>query len=115
MFENSLRLVADCGLNFLHVFPYSARTETPAARMPQLPGGLIKSRAARLRAAGVAALDSFHAAQSGRTLRVLVEQGGRGHGENFADLAIDRGEPGEIALFTADRAPDGRLIGRRVS
>jgi threonylcarbamoyladenosine tRNA methylthiotransferase MtaB len=115
MFENSLHLVAECGLNFLHVFPYSARAGTPAARMPQLPGGLIKSRAARLREAGVAALDRFHAAQSGRTLRVLVEQGGRGHAENFAELALDRGTRGEIALFAAERAPDCKLIGRRVS
>src|SRR3546814_11436318 len=53
MFENSLRLVEDCGLTYLHVFPYSARKGTPAARMPQPPVALRKSRAARLRAAEI--------------------------------------------------------------
>jgi threonylcarbamoyladenosine tRNA methylthiotransferase MtaB len=115
MFENSLRLVEECSLNFLHVFPYSARTGTPAARMPQLPGDLRKERAARLRKIGAAALDRFLAAQTGRLLSVLVEQGGRGHAENFADVAIDEGKPGEIALFRAAGLADGRLIGRRVS
>ncbi len=115
MFENSLRLVEECGLNFLHVFPYSARVGTPAARMPQLPGDLRKERAARLRKIGAAALDRFLAAQTGRLLSVLVEQGGRGHAENFADVAIDEGKPGEIALFRAAGLADGRLIGRRVS
>jgi threonylcarbamoyladenosine tRNA methylthiotransferase MtaB len=115
MFQNSLRLVEECGLDFLHVFPYSARAGTSAARMPLLPGPLRKARAARLRELGAAALDRFLAAQIGRHHRVLVEQGGRGHGENFAAVAVDAGQPGEIALFRADDVADGRLIGRRVS
>ena len=115
MFENSLGLVEDCGLNFLHVFPFSARPGTPAARMPQLPAGLRKSRAARLRAAGAVALNRFLASQEGRLLRVLVEAGGRGHAENFAGVEIDHGQRGEIALFHAERTRDGRLVGRRVS
>jgi len=66
MFENSLKLVEDCGLTYLHVFPYSARKGTPAAKMPQVPGPVRKERAARLRAAGEAALDRFLDAQVGR-------------------------------------------------
>ena len=114
MFDNSLRLVEDCGLSFLHVFPFSARAGTPAARMPQLPGSLGKARAARLRAAGAAALARFLAAQEGRILRVLVELGGRGHAENFAEVEVGDGRRGEIALFRAEGSSDGRLIGRRI-
>ena len=114
MFENSLRLVEDCGLSFLHVFPFSARSGTPAARMPQVPGSLRKARAARLRAAGAAGLTRFLAAQQGRLLRVLVELGGRGHAENFAEVEIDAGQRGEIALFRAEGSNDARLTGRRV-
>jgi threonylcarbamoyladenosine tRNA methylthiotransferase MtaB len=114
MFENSLRLVEDCGLNFLHVFPYSARPGTPAARMPQLPASLGKARAARLRAVGAAALDRFLEAQQGRLLRVLVEAGGRGHAENFASVEIGEARRGEISWFYAEGFRDGRLIGRRV-
>jgi threonylcarbamoyladenosine tRNA methylthiotransferase MtaB len=115
MFENSLNLVEECGLNFLHVFPFSARAGTPAARMPQLPGNLRKVRAGRLRAAGAAARDRFLAAQEGRVIRVLVELGGRGHGENFAEVEIDEGRRGEIAPFRVAGVRNGRLIGRRVS
>ena len=115
MFQNSLDLVAECGIAFLHVFPYSPRPGTPAARMPQLPGNLRKVRAGRLRAAGGAALDRFLATQEGRVLQVLVELGGRGHGENFAEVEIDEGRRGEIASFRVEGVRDGRLIGRRVS
>ncbi|MFN3605866.1 MAG: tRNA (N(6)-L-threonylcarbamoyladenosine(37)-C(2))-methylthiotransferase MtaB, partial [Cypionkella sp.] len=73
MFENSLRLVQDCGLTFLHVFPYSARKGTPAAKMPAVKGPIIKDRAARLRAAGDAALQQHLAAQLGKTHRILME------------------------------------------
>jgi threonylcarbamoyladenosine tRNA methylthiotransferase MtaB len=114
MFENSLSLVEDCGLSFLHVFPYSARAGTPAARMPQVAESLRRTRAARLRAAGRAALDRFLAAQQGRLLRVLVEAGGLGHAENFATVEIDRGRRGEIAWFRAGGYREGRLIGRRL-
>ena len=114
MFANSLSLVEECELNFLHVFPYSARPGTPAARMPQVEQGLRRTRAARLRAAGRAALDRFLAAQQGRLLSVLVEAGGRGHAENFATVEIDRGRRGEIAWYRADGSRQGRLIGRRI-
>src|SRR3546814_5663188 len=64
----------DCGLTYLHVFPYSARKGTPAARMPQLPVALRKARAARLRAAGERALSRFLDGQIGRTTAVLIEK-----------------------------------------
>jgi threonylcarbamoyladenosine tRNA methylthiotransferase MtaB len=73
MFQNSLALVEDCGLTFLHVFPYSARKGTPAARMPQVGRHDIKDRARRLRAAGDAALRRHLVAQVGRVHRVLSE------------------------------------------
>ncbi|HVT54238.1 MAG TPA: tRNA (N(6)-L-threonylcarbamoyladenosine(37)-C(2))-methylthiotransferase MtaB [Dongiaceae bacterium] len=92
MFRNSLALVDECGLTFLHVFPYSARVGTPAAKMPQVPGDVRRARAARLRAAGEAALQLYFAGQVGRDVRVLVEraQGAAvfGHSEHFAPVKI---------------------------
>ena len=74
MFDGSLRLVDDCGLAFLHVFPFSPRPGTPAARMPQVAGATVKERAARLRAKGRMALTGYLEAQVGRAAEVLVEQ-----------------------------------------
>lgn len=87
-FQNSLRLVADCGLTFLHVFPFSARQGTPAARMPRVPGPAIKDRAARLRAAGDAALGAHLAAQVGRTHRILTEGPRLGRTAQFTEVAL---------------------------
>ncbi|MDE3027333.1 MAG: tRNA (N(6)-L-threonylcarbamoyladenosine(37)-C(2))-methylthiotransferase MtaB [Paracoccaceae bacterium] len=101
MFENSLRLIEDCDLTFLHVFPYSARHGTPAARMPAVPGAAIKSRAARLRAAGDAALARHLAAQQGQTHRILTESPRMGRTEQFTEVefATDRPE-GQIVTAT---------------
>ena len=92
MFRNSLALVEECGLTFLHVFPFSARHGTPAAKMPQVPGDVRRERAARLRAAGEAALQRYFARQVGQNVRVLVEraQGASafGHSEHFAPVQI---------------------------
>ncbi len=88
MFMNSLRLVEDCGLTWLHVFPYSARPGTPAARMPQVAGGAIKARAARLRAAGEAAVARHLMAQVGRVHRVLMESPDMGRTEQFAEVNL---------------------------
>ncbi len=74
MFENTLRLVEECGLAFLHVFPYSPRKGTPAARMPQVAKPVIKERAARLREAGDGALKRHLARHVGREARILVER-----------------------------------------
>ena len=97
-FANSLALVEDCGLSHLHVFPYSPRPGTPAARMPQVPGETRKSRAARLRAAGHKAFGVFLESRVGRTASVLVEKPGFGHSEHFAPVGL------------AETVPVGALI-----
>jgi threonylcarbamoyladenosine tRNA methylthiotransferase MtaB len=111
MFRGSLALIEDCGLAFLHVFPYSARAGTPAARMPQLPMALRRERARRLRAAGAAAETRFLARQTGRAERVLIERAGRGHGESFAEIEAGTGLPGEILAVRITGARGRRLIG----
>ncbi len=93
MFENSLKLVEDCGLTFLHVFPFSPRKGTPAARMPQVPGPAIKERAARLRTAGDKALSAHLSAQVGRSLLVLTEGPRLGRTEQFAEVAFASDQP----------------------
>jgi len=97
MFGRSLDLVEECGLAFLHVFPYSPRPQTPAARMPQLAGPLVKERAARLRAAGAAALARDLAARVGGAGEVLVERAGQGRAAFYAAVRFaGAGVPGEI-------------------
>ncbi len=86
MFENSLRLVEECDLTWLHVFPYSARLGTPAARMPPVNGLAIKERAARLRAAGDAQVQAHLAAQVGMTHQVLMESPLMGRTAQFAEV-----------------------------
>jgi threonylcarbamoyladenosine tRNA methylthiotransferase MtaB len=86
MFENSLKLVEDCDLTWLHVFPYSAREGTPAARMPAVNGSLIKSRAARLRAAGDAQVERHLAAQVGQMHNILMENPSMGRTAQFAEV-----------------------------
>ncbi|MEY8842562.1 tRNA (N(6)-L-threonylcarbamoyladenosine(37)-C(2))-methylthiotransferase MtaB [Cribrihabitans sp. XS_ASV171] len=89
-FENSLKLVEECGLTWLHVFPYSKREGTPAARIPtQVPGPLIKERAGRLRAAGEARVMEHLSAQVGRTHNVLMENARMGRTEQFAEVVFD--------------------------
>jgi threonylcarbamoyladenosine tRNA methylthiotransferase MtaB len=88
MFQRSLDLVEECGLTFLHVFPYSPRPGTPAARMPQVAGPEIKERARRLRAAGEAALRQRLQAEIGATRDVLVESEGQGRTEHYLPVAI---------------------------
>ena len=83
MFENSVRLTEECGIAKLHVFPFSPREGTPAARMPQLDRGLVKERAARLRAAGERLHAAHLAGMAGSVQRILVENTGLAHTENF--------------------------------
>ena len=115
MFERSLALIEDCGLAFVHVFPYSARSRTPAARMPQVPAPVRKQRAAALRMRGRQATACFLASRLGSEERVLVEEPGRGHGESFAEVRFAGGQAGEIARVAIEGQRDGRLIGRRLS
>jgi threonylcarbamoyladenosine tRNA methylthiotransferase MtaB len=102
MFENSLRLIADCGLTFLHVFPYSARKGTPAAKMPPVRGPVIKARAALLRAAGDVAVQRHLAAQMGATHPVLMESPRMGRTPQFTEVE-----------FTADQ-PEGQIVTARI-
>ncbi|HEY8615276.1 tRNA (N(6)-L-threonylcarbamoyladenosine(37)-C(2))-methylthiotransferase MtaB [Phenylobacterium sp.] len=89
MFQNTLRLVDEAGLAFLHVFPFSPRPGTPAARMPQLARPVVKDRAARLRAAGEAGLARHLERQVGRTLMGLVERPGVARAEDFTEIAFE--------------------------
>lgn len=96
MFSRSLDLVEECGLTFLHVFPYSPRPGTPAARMPQVAGGAIKARAKQLRAAGEAALRRRLQAEIGATRDVLIESEGQGRTEHYLPVAIAGGRVGNV-------------------
>jgi threonylcarbamoyladenosine tRNA methylthiotransferase MtaB len=97
MFENSLRIVDECGLTYLHVFPFSPRPETPAARMPQLDKGIIRERAQRLRAKGEERLFRFLNNSIGATQRVLVETLNSGRNEQFAQVKFEQSlSPGAI-------------------
>lgn len=97
-FQESLSLVSACDLSFLHVFPYSERPGTPAARMPPIPVPERRARAARLRQAGAAAAARYYAARLGQEEQVLLEHPDRGHTEYFAPLRLlnGAGQPGEI-------------------
>ena len=96
MFARSLSIVAEAGITFLHVFPFSPRPGTPAARMPQVDRAIVKDRAARLRAVGAEALVRHLAAERGATRRVLVERGGVGRTEHFTPTEIGFGLPGDV-------------------
>lgn len=103
MFANSLKLVEDCGLTFLHVFPYSARKGTPAARMPQVDGRSIRDRAARLRARGDEHLRLHLEQQAGRDHRILMENPRLGRTEQFTEVR-----------FAADQ-PEGQIVSARIT
>lgn len=111
MFDQSLRLVEDCGLTFLHVFPFSARKGTPAARMPMVNGAVVKDRAARLRKAGDAALQRHLGMQVGQAHRVLMESPRMGRTEQFTevDFITDQIE-GQIVAAVIQGVSAGRLL-----
>ena len=110
MFENSLRIVEECGLTHLHVFPFSPREGTPAARMPQVQRQVVKERAARLRAAGEAAYARHLDSLVGSTQRLLVEREGIARTEGFTIAAIDAGRPGDIVAAAVAGHDGGKLI-----
>jgi threonylcarbamoyladenosine tRNA methylthiotransferase MtaB len=101
---NSLRLLDDCDVISAHVFPFSARPDTPAARMPQLSGELVKARAARLRVAAATRRAIWLKSLIGATLPVLIEGDGSGHSDNFAPIALPGAVRGETGL--------ARIMGR---
>ena len=113
MFENTLRLVEEAGLSFLHVFPFSPRPGTPAARMPQLQRPVIKARAARLRAAGEAALLRHLDRQVGRTLLGLVERPGVARAEDFTEIAFEgEASVGSVAALAVHGHDGGKALAR---
>ncbi len=100
MAARSRDLIEDCGLSFLHVFPFSPRPETPAARMPQVAHAVIKQRAASLRATGELALERHLQKQVGRRLRILTERGGMGRADDFTAVRTPGLPPG--LMFEAE-------------
>jgi threonylcarbamoyladenosine tRNA methylthiotransferase MtaB len=111
-FAATLDLVAEAGLAYLHVFPYSARPGTPASRMKQLPSTIVKERAARLRQCGEAAQAAFLDSRIGSEARVLVEAPGSGRSEHYAAVRLAGGSAGEIrTVRIAARAGDRLIAG----
>jgi threonylcarbamoyladenosine tRNA methylthiotransferase MtaB len=111
MFERSLDLVAACGLTWLHVFPFSARAGTPAARMPQVDGDAIRERAGRLRAAGAERVRAHLAAMQGRKVALLMERPDLGRTEGFAQARVPgTHRPGTILRATVTGTRDGILV-----
>jgi threonylcarbamoyladenosine tRNA methylthiotransferase MtaB len=116
MFANTLSAVDDMDLTYLHVFPFSARPETPAARMPQVPGPLRRERAARLRHAGERARRRFFEARVGTTAEVLVEEGRNGRCPHYAPVRFDfAAPPGSLVPIRFTGAAADHLRGARTA
>ena len=112
MFSGTLALVEDCGLPILHVFPYSPRPGTPAARMPQVARDVAKDRARRLREAGAAALARHLDGEVGRRRRVLTETADIGRTEHFTAVRFEGAvAPGQIVEAHVTGHDGSRLIG----
>ena len=109
MFQNSQNLVAEAGITHLHVFPFSARPGTPAARMKRVDGNEVDLRAARLRAAGQGAMDRLLAAKVGGQSTVLVEKDGQGFSDHYLPMRVD-GQPGQIVTAIVAKVENGILI-----
>eukprot|EP00873_Tetraselmis_striata_P031874 jgi/Tetstr1/452138/TSEL_039174.t1 len=111
MFENTLRFVTEAGLTYLHVFPFSPREGTPAARMPQISRRVGKERAARLRALGETQFATLCKSRIGHSENVLVEREGMGRTEQFVPVKLSAGKPGEIVSTLINGADAAGLIG----
>jgi threonylcarbamoyladenosine tRNA methylthiotransferase MtaB len=109
MFAQTLDLVSACGLTHLHVFPFSPRPGTPAARMPQLPREIARARAEELRKLGEQRLRSHLDAQIGKTVNILTERGGNGRAEDFTLVRTPGQEPGQILRATV-KDHDGQAL-----
>ncbi|MFN9010393.1 MAG: tRNA (N(6)-L-threonylcarbamoyladenosine(37)-C(2))-methylthiotransferase MtaB [Hyphomonadaceae bacterium] len=113
-FADSLALVDEVGLAFLHVFPFSPRPETPAARMPQLDKATIKARAALLRDKGQQALAAYLDSQIGTMQTVLIERDGKGRLNSFAEIQVPGGQAGALIQARVTGRADGYLLGELV-
>jgi len=111
MHENSLALIDDCDIVMAHIFPYSARRGTPAARMPQVAPGEVKERARRLREAAGRRRAAWLDAMVGTVQRVLVERGGTGHAENFAPVILRRPSDRGVIDVRIEYAKTDTLMG----
>lgn len=111
MFENSLSFVTEAALTYLHVFPYSPRPGTPAARMPQVDGRVARERAARLRAVGETQFEKLALSRIGMIENVLVEKDGIGRNEQFITCSLPGHPPGEIVSARITHFADGNLVG----
>lgn len=113
MAENTLRMVDECDIVFGHIFPYSARAGTPAAKMPQVPMAARKERAAKLRAATARRKTAWEETLIGTRQRILVErEEGTGHAENFAEIVLSHpGDVGKVFEVTVTGHRDNRLAG----
>lgn len=113
MFQNTLNIADECGLTFLHVFPYSERPGTPAAKMPQVDPALRKERAARLRAKGEERLQTFLTFHVKQLRQVIVEKDNYGHTEHFAPVRLDQPlEAGSLVQVETLSVGDGCLNAR---
>lgn len=107
---DNLSIIAELGIVHGHIFPYSARHGTPAARMPQLPRPLVSARAAQLRAAVATSRALWLESLIGQPQTVLAERDGTGHAENFARIALPAGStPGQMLTITPTRITEGLL------
>jgi threonylcarbamoyladenosine tRNA methylthiotransferase MtaB len=109
MFENTLALVDDCGLTHLHVFPFSPRPGSPAAKMPQVASEIVKERAKHLRDAGAAAVQKHLDAQTGKVLQVLTERGGIGHTQDFTRVRVGNVPPSQM-IDVVVAGNDGKML-----
>jgi threonylcarbamoyladenosine tRNA methylthiotransferase MtaB len=111
MFENTLRHIDDCGLTYLHVFPFSARPGTPAARMPQLNGEIVAERAASLRSKADRIRRAFFEGELGKKRSILVERGNRGRTEHYAPVRFSTPvEPGKLVTAAIAATDSNGLI-----
>jgi threonylcarbamoyladenosine tRNA methylthiotransferase MtaB len=110
MFQRSLDLVEKCGLTFLHVFPFSPRKGTPAARMPQIKGDVVRERAHRLREKGAARLAAHLDARVGRPVEVLTERGGMARAADFTPMRLHSDLPPGQLLTLAAASHDGQKL-----
>jgi threonylcarbamoyladenosine tRNA methylthiotransferase MtaB len=114
MFSNSLSVVDDCNLTYLHVFPFSPREGTPAARMPQVERAVVKDRAAQLREKGAGTLARFLDRHAGAEVELLVEKGGVGRTRQFAEMRVPATVPAGVLVRARVSGHDGQRLSGEV-
>ena len=111
MFLNSKKILSECDLTYLHIFPYSNRPNTPASKMPQISNEIIKERAKLLRTEGDKILQKFLKKQVNKKHKILFESETEGHSENFVPIkTLTKNKTGEIAMVEGKKVINGKLI-----